>query len=125
MIYSFLANLLVLFHFAFILFVVIGGLLLLKWPKPAYLHIPAAVWGGLIETQGWLCPLTPIENRLREAAGTTIYREGFIEHYLIPLIYPTEMTREDQLLLGLSVFILNGTIYIRVLLRGLRKKGSP
>ena len=121
MIYSFFADLLVIFHFVFILLVVFGGLFALKWPKVAYLHIPATVWGGLIEIQGWVCPLTPIENRLRQAAGITAYREGFIEHYLIPIIYPTELTREDQLFLGLSVFILNGIIYIWVLLRMLQK----
>ena len=122
--YSFLADLVVISHFAFILFVVFGGLFVFKWPKLGYLHIPAAVWGGLIEIQGWLCPLTPIENRLRQAAGTTSYKDGFIEHYLIPVIYPTELTREDQLFLGLSVLILNGIVYIWVLLRRLRKKRS-
>ena len=124
MIYSFFADLVVISHFAFILFVVFGGVFVFKWPRVGYLHIPAVVWGGLIEIQGWLCPLTPIENRLRQAAGTITYKDGFIEHYLIPVIYPTELTREDQLFLGLSVFILNGIIYIWVLLRRLRKKGS-
>ncbi len=120
--YSFLADLVVISHFAFILFVVFGGLFVFKWPRVGYLHIPAVVWGGLIEIQGWLCPLTPIENRLRQAAGVTAYKDGFIEHYLIPVIYPTELTQEDQFFLGLSVFILNGIIYIWVLLRMLQKK---
>lgn len=123
MAYSFLADLLVIFHLLFILFVVFGGLFVFKWPRVSYLHIPAAVWGGLIEIQGWLCPLTPIENRLRQAAASIeAYKDGFIEHYLIPIIYPTELTREDQLFLGLSVFILNGIIYIWVLLRMLQKR---
>ena len=122
MAYSFLADLVVISHFAFILFVVFGGLFVFKWPRVGYVHIPAAVWGGLIEIQGWLCPLTPIENRLRQAAGVTAYKDGFIEHYLMPVIYPTELTREDQLLLGLSVLILHGIIYIGILLRVLRKK---
>ncbi len=74
MIYSFLADLLVIFHFVFILFVVFGGLFVFKWPRVSYLHIPGAVWGGLIEIQGWLCPLTPIENQLRQAAGVNIQR---------------------------------------------------
>ena len=124
MIYFFLADLLVIFHFLFILFVVFGGLFVFKWPRVICLHIPAAVWGGLIEIQGWLCPLTPIENRLRQAADVTAYKDGFIEHYLVPVIYPTELTREDQLFLGLSVLILNGIVYIWVLLRRLRKKRS-
>lgn len=122
MVYSFLADLFVIFHFVFILFVVFGGLFVFKWPRVGYLHIPAAVWGGLIEIQGWLCPLTPIENRLRQAAGTTTYKDGFIEHHLIPVIYPTELTQEDQLFLGLSVFILNGIVYIWVIIRMLQKK---
>jgi len=122
MVYSFLADFLVVFHFVFILFVVFGGLFVFKWPKVGYLHIPAAVWGGLIEIQGWLCPLTPIENRLRQAADVTAYKNGFIEHYLIPVIYPTALTRKDQLFLGLSVFILNGIIYIWVMIRMLQKK---
>lgn len=120
--YSFLADLLVIFHFVFILFVVFGGLFVLKWPKLCYLHIPAVLWGGLIELKGWLCPLTPLENHLRQVAGVTAYRDGFIEHYLIPVIYPTGLTREDQIFLGLSVFALNGIIYGWVLLRLLRKK---
>ena len=124
MAYSFLADLLVVFHFVFILFVVFGGLLVFKWSKVGYLHIPAVLWGGLIEIQGWLCPLTPIENRLRQVAGVTTYKDGFIEHYLIPVIYPTELTREDQLFLGLSVLILNGIIYIWVMIRMLRKKDA-
>ena len=95
-----------------------------KWPKVGYLHIPAVLWGGIIEIQGWLCPLTPIENRLRQVAGVTAYKDGFIEHYLIPVIYPTELTREDQLFLGLSVLILNGIVYIWVMIRMLRKKDA-
>ena len=122
MIYSFLADFLVVFHFVFILVVVFGGLLAFKWPGISYLHIPAVAWGGVIEIQGWLCPLTPIENRLRQAAGVTAYRDGFIDHYLIQIIYPTALTREDQVFLGLSVFILNGIIYIWVVLRMLQKK---
>ena len=122
MVYSLLADLLVVFHIVFILFVVLGGLFVFKWPRIGYLHIHAAVWGGLIEIQGWLCPLTPIENRLRQVAGTTSYKDSFIQHYLIPVIYPTELTREVQLFLGLSVLILNGIVYIWILLRVLEKR---
>ena len=105
------ADLLVVLHLAFICFVVLGGLLVLKWPWMALMHIPAAVWGALVEFQGWWCPLTPLEQRLRAAAGEAGYSGSFIEHYLLPIIYPADLTRDLQLQLGLFVVTINAAIY--------------
>lgn len=111
MAYGIAADLVVLLHFAFILFVVLGGLLVLKWPWLARLHLPAALWGALVEFTGWICPLTPLENWLRGMGGTSGYSGGFVEQYILVLIYPAGLTREIQLFLGLGVLILNAAIY--------------
>jgi len=110
-----LADLLVLLHLAFILFVLFGGLLVLRWRRLLWLHLPVVAWGAAIEFVGWVCPLTPLENRLRAAAGDAGYGGGFIEHYLIPLIYPADLTRELQWLLGAVVLVVNAVVYWRVL----------
>ncbi len=109
------ADLLVLLHLAFILFVLFGGLLVLRWRRLLWLHLPVVAWGAAIEFVGWVCPLTPLENRLRAAAGDAGYGGGFIEHYLIPLIYPADLTRELQWLLGAVVLVVNAVVYWRVL----------
>jgi hypothetical protein len=108
---SLLADLIVAAHFAFVLFVVLGGLLVLRWPRVAYLHLPAAIWGAAIEFAGWICPLTPLENWLRGQAGSTGYSGGFIEHYVLPVLYPSALTREVQVLLGLAVITVNLAVY--------------
>lgn len=110
-----LADLVVLLHLAFILFVMLGGLLVLRRRRLMWLHLPVVVWGAAIEFVGWICPLTPLENRLRAAAGEAGYSGGFIEHYLIPLIYPAGLTRELQWLLGALVLLVNAAVYWRVL----------
>ena len=112
-----LADLVVLVHFAFVIFVVFGGLLALRWPKVAYVHVPVAVYGTLIELVGWICPLTPLENSLRESAGQAGYQGGFVEHYILPVLYPGALTREIQLLLGLVLILFNLAVYARVLRR--------
>jgi Protein of Unknown function (DUF2784) len=109
--YGFLADLVVGAHFLFVLFVVLGGLLTLRWGWVAYLHIPAALWGAAIEFGGWVCPLTPLEHWLRLRAGSTSYSGGFIEHYLLPVLYPSALTRTIQLVLGTLVLVLNLAIY--------------
>jgi hypothetical protein len=109
--YQLLADLVVGLHFLFVLFVVLGGLLVLRWPKLAYLHIPAAIWGTAIEFAGWICPLTPLEQWLRRQAEQGVYSGGFIEHYILPLLYPTALTREIQLLLGFLVVVVNLAVY--------------
>jgi hypothetical protein len=111
-----LADLIVVLHFAFILFVIFGGFLVLKYRRMIWLHLPAAIWGALIEFAGWLCPLTLLENRLRSASGDH-YTGGFIEHYLVPIIYPAMLTRNIQMALGFGVLLLNlavyGTVYAK------------
>ncbi len=115
--YRALADLVVGLHFLFVLFVVLGGLLLLRWPRMVWLHLPAAVWGTLIELAGWVCPLTPLEKSLRARAGGAGYPGGFIEHYILPVLYPPGLTRGVQLVLAAVVLLLNVGIYWFVLRR--------
>ena len=115
--YRILADLVVGLHFVFVVFVVAGGLLVLRWPKVAFVHLPAAVWGAAIEFGGWICPLTPLENSLRRQAGEAGYSTGFVEHYMLPLLYPSALTRELQLLLGFLVIAVNLAIYVYVFRR--------
>jgi hypothetical protein len=115
--YRIAADVLVVAHAAFVLFVVLGGLLVLRWPRLAWLHLPAAAWGALIEFRGWLCPLTPLEKVLRRAGGEAGYRGGFIEQYLLPVLYPAGLDRRTQIILGLLVVVLNLAIYGWYLLR--------
>jgi hypothetical protein len=111
LIYRTFADLVVLFHLAFVAFVVLGGLLVLRWPKAAWVHIPAAVWGVLIEYTGWICPLTPLENSLRLRGGEAGYSGSFIEHYVLPTLYPPGLTRATQIALGSAVLLLNLAAY--------------
>jgi hypothetical protein len=111
LIYRALADLVLVVHLAFVLFVVLGGLLVLRWPRTAWLHIPAAIWGALIEYTGWICPLTPLENSLRTRGGEAGYSGGFIEHYIQPLLYPAGLTRGTQIVLGSFVLLLNLSAY--------------
>ena len=111
MIYRALADLIVALHLVFVLFVVLGGLLVIRRPLTAWLHIPAAIWGVLIEYTGWICPLTPLENSLRARGGQAGYSSGFIEHYIQPLVYPAGLTRSTQVVLGSVVLLLNLTAY--------------
>jgi len=112
--YALLADLVVALHLLFVIFVVAGGLLVLRWPRVMWLHLPAAVWGALIEFAGWICPLTPLENAFRARSGGVGYSGGFIEHYLLPVLYPAELTRGVQLVLGVLVVTLNFAVYWHV-----------
>ncbi|MDX1571820.1 MAG: DUF2784 domain-containing protein [Xanthomonadales bacterium] len=123
MAYRIAADLLVVIHGLFIVFVVTGGFLVLWRRWVAWIHLPTAVWGAVIEFAGWICPLTPLENHFRMLAGQKGYAGGFIEHYLIPVIYPDELTRGVQLALGLFVIVINGVAYGLVAARW--KKRSP
>lgn len=123
MLYRALADLVVLVHLAFIVFAVIGGLLVLKNRWLIWFHVPAATWAALIEFRGWPCPLTPLEIGLRLAASDAGYETGFIEQYLVPIIYPQGLTSDIAVLLGIFVVTINLTIYGWLLLR-LRKKGA-
>ncbi|MDA8163459.1 MAG: DUF2784 domain-containing protein [Desulfobacteraceae bacterium] len=123
--YRLLADLTLVIHLLFVLFVIFGGLVMLRWPRTAILHLPAALWGAVVELSGWLCPLTPLENYFLEQSGAAGYRTGFIEHYLLPLIYPGKLTREMQVFLGVAVVVVNGLLYGLLLLRLRRKRGRP
>jgi hypothetical protein len=112
-----LADLVLALHAAFVVFALLGGLLVLRWPRVAWLHLPAAAWGGIVELAGWVCPLTPLENALRVAAGGEGYRAGFLEHYLEPLLYPSALTRGVQVALGLALLATNVAVYAVVLRR--------
>jgi Protein of Unknown function (DUF2784) len=117
---GFLADLIVILHLAFVLFVVFGGLLVARRPGVAWLHVPAAIWGAWIEFAGWVCPLTPLENWLRQQEGRTVYTTSFVEHYLVPVLYPAALSRDVQWLLGALVVAMNLAIYIVIVRRRAR-----
>jgi hypothetical protein len=103
-------------HLGFVAFVIAGGALCWRWPRLAWLHLPAAAWGVWIELSGRVCPLTPLEVRLRLAAGEAGYEGGFVEHYLIPLLYPDGLERDLQLWLGIAVISVNFFVYLALIL---------
>ena len=117
MAYRVLADGLVAVHLAFILFVLGGGLLVLRWPGMAVLHLPAAAWAAYVEFTGTICPLTPWENALRHRAGEAGYPGGFIEHYLVPVIYPLDLTPRIQMYFGVFVVVGNALAYAFALRR--------
>jgi len=123
--YRLAADAVALLHLAFVLFVVFGGLLVWRWPRLAWLHLPAAAWGTLIEFAGWMCPLTPLENYLRQAVGESGYAGGFIDHYLWSLLYPVGLTREWQWVLGAGILVINGAVYGVLWVRRARRTRSP
>jgi hypothetical protein len=121
-IYRVLADLVLVLHLGFVVCVVLGGLLVVRWPAIMTLHIPAAVWGVLIEFTGWICPLTPLEKSLRVRGGELGYRGGFIEHYIQPVLYPSGLTRGGQVMLGILVVLLNVTAYSLLLSRSRNRR---
>jgi hypothetical protein len=121
MIFRWLADAVALLHAAFVVFVVLGGLLVLRWRRVAWLHVPSAIWGVLIEYGGWICPLTPLENALRERAGQAGYSGGFVEHYVLRALYPVGLTKEVQWVLGALVLLVNGLVYGSIWIR--RRRG--
>lgn len=122
--YTLLADLVVLVHALFVLFVVLGGVAVLRWPRLAWLHLPSAVWGVAIEMGGWVCPLTYLENRFRRLGGEAGYNRSFIEQYLEPLLYPLGLTEQSQLILALTALVINLAIYIHLWLRYYGSKKS-
>lgn len=109
--HAWLADLVLVAHLLFIVFVVAGALLLFRWPRLVWLHLPAAAWGVVIEWTGWICPLTPLENALRRAAGEAGYGGSFVERYLLPVIYPAGLTPTVQFVLGAVVLVFNVAVY--------------
>src|SRR6266404_1832512 len=122
MAYRAAADAILITHFAFVLFAVLGALLVLRWPRLAWLHVPAVVWAGFVEFNGVICPLTPLEMILRRQAGEAGYTGGFIDHYVVSLLYPEGLTQDTQAMLGAIVVVVNAAIYI-VALR--RRRASP
>jgi hypothetical protein len=120
MVFRLLADAVVVLHFGFILFVLFGGLGVLRWRRLAWIHVPVFLWGVLIEWVGWICPLTPLENWLRVRAGGVEYGRSFIDHYVTPLVYPPGLTREMQWVLGGAVLLLNAVVYGILLIKGKR-----
>ena len=116
------ADFLVLVHMIFILYVVVGGILAFKWRWTIWMHLPCALYGVLIEFWGWVCPLTPLENDLRKAAGQAGYQGGFVEHYILPVVYPTALTRSVQIVLGLLVIAVNACVYGALIVAVLRRR---
>ena len=110
-IFRLLADTIVVVHVGFVLFVVFGGLLVLRWRRLAWLHIPSAAWGVAVELGDWVCPLTPLENLLRGRAGMAAYHGDFIEQNVLTLLYPERLTRGTQLVLGTMALAINALVY--------------
>jgi hypothetical protein len=109
------ADTVVALHLGFVLFVVLGGLLVLRWRRVAWLHLPAAAWGILVEYADWMCPLTPLENGLRARAGLAAYSGDFVGHYVLPLLYPERLTRTVQVVFGSAALAVNVLVYWRAM----------
>lgn len=118
------ADVVLLVHLAFVVFVVLGGLLALRWPRVAWVHVPVALYGAVIEFVGFICPLTPLEIWLRRRGGEAGYQGGFIEHYVTAALYPTGLTREMQVVLGVSVLVVNASVYAVWIRRRRRRRAS-
>ena len=125
MVYQRLADLVVVLHLLFVLYVVMGGLLVLRRPVLAWIHIPAALWGIGIEWLGGVCPLTPLENHLRRLGGEAGYEGGFVEHYVTQLLYPSGLTRGLQIGLGVLVLVVNVAVYAVVIRHRRSRKPRP
>src|SRR5688572_18072582 len=121
MLFRLLADATVVLHLLFVAFVVCGGLLVLRWRRVVWVHVPAAAWGAWIEFAGWICPLTPLENWLRVQAGSAAYTTSFVERYVLPVLYPSALSRDIQCALGMLVVLVNALVYVLVV----RSRGKP
>ncbi len=117
--YRLLADAVVLVHAAFVVFVILGGFFTLRWRRIVWAHIPAAIWGVLIEYAGWICPLTPLEHLLRARAGEAAYSGDFIDHYVLRVLYPSGLTPRVQVVLGSFALVVNLVAYA-LLIRQIR-----
>jgi hypothetical protein len=124
MIFRGLADIVLIAHFAFVIFVILGGVAALRWPRLAYVHVPVALYGAVIEFAGFVCPLTPLENWLRRRGGEAGYEGGFIDHYITAALYPSGLTRGIQYGLGVAVLVINAAVYV-VWLRRRRARSTP
>jgi hypothetical protein len=122
--YEILAGTVIVAHFLFIAFVAAGGLLVLCWHRLAWVHVPAVVWGVVVEMTGWICPLTPLENHLHSLGGSSSYSGGFIEQYLVPIIYPASLTAVTQYILGGLIIVVNLLFYALIIRKKVRYSGS-
>lgn len=122
--YRSLADGVVLFHFAFVGFVLLGGLIVLRWRRTMWLHLPAVAWGIFIQLSYRRCPLTPLENRLRERGAGDAYAGGFVDHYIMPVLYPDGLTRDLKVAIALLIIVLNAACYGFILYRKLRRGGT-
>ena len=120
MVYRLLADLVVVVHALFVVFILVGAFLALRWRWIVWIHVPAAIWGVLIEYGGWICPLTPLENSLRARAGQSTYSGDFIQHYLLGALYPQGLTRMTQYVLGSTALLVNIIGYV-LLIRSVRR----
>lgn len=123
MVFRMLADATVVLHAAFVVFVLLGGLLVLRRPRLAWAHVPAVLWAAWVELAGRVCPLTPLENWLREQGGEAAYGSDFVEHHLLPLLYPASLSREIQWGFGGAVLAINAAMYILALHRRRRREG--
>ena len=124
MFYRWLADAVLVLHGAFVAFVLVGGFLALRWPRLKWVHLPAAVWGVLIEYAGWVCPLTPLENVLRARAGEAGYAGGFIEHYILRALYPGDLTSTVRWVLGSIALFVNLAAYALIWRQARRRSAS-
>ena len=124
MLFKALADAVLFFHFTFILVAVIGAIAVLKWPRFAWVHVPVVIWAALVNLMGWTCPLTPLENSLRHAAGEAGYSGDFVEHYLSLIVYPPIMTHSVALFAGAAVALWNATIYAVIIWLWRRRRAA-
>ena len=120
--YKFLADAVIVFHFAFVGFVLLGGLLALRWRRVAWVHLPCVAWGIWIELSHGLCPLTPLENDLRELAGRSTYEGGFVDHYIMPILYPEGLTHQTQVAIACLIIAINAGCYGLILWKWYRAR---
>jgi len=114
MLASLIADGILILHLAWIVFAILGGLLALRWPRVAWVHLGVVVWSAWVILAGWVCPLTPLENHFRWTAGQEGYQDGFVEHYITALVYPPGLTRALQIGLGVAILLWNAVIYALV-----------
>lgn len=124
MLYGVMADLVVILHALFVIFVALGGFLVLVRGKMAFVHVPSVLWAVAVEWAGWICPLTPLENKLRSLAGEQAYKGDFVEHYVIPILYPEMLTRGLQTALGAGALAVNVFIYWALVSKTLKKRNS-